>query len=167
MPAWTQFLKNRGRSRIYLGLSAGAAWLTTGATALPGPAIAPLSDALRADLIINVPVIIQGYPVIVVPSTNDRDQVRVQFIAQDDDWAVINLDQRTLFIAANTRRNYAVDLDPGAYYLEITGANRFEVWGSGYLDVGREDANLLVVRYSKTGGIQVSGDPYAWIPDPN
>jgi hypothetical protein len=166
MPTWGRVFKTVGRSRLVPFLAAGTAWFTTGASLPPAPAAVPISSTLHADLIINVPVIIPGYPVIVVPrDRTQRQKVRVQFVAQGDDWAVVNLNRRTLFIASNTRRNYAVELDPGAYYLEITGANRFEVWGSGYLDVGRDNSNIIVVRYSRTGGIQVAGDPYAWISD--
>lgn len=143
--------------------TAGAALLTLGAMH-PAPESTPPTD-LRADLIINVPIVIPGQVIIVNPRETSEPPVTVQFVAQGDEWAVINLDGRTLFIAGNTRRHYTVNLEPGAYYLEITGANRFDVWDSGYLDVGRSDANVLVIRYSQASGVQVAGDPYAWISD--
>ena len=110
-------------------------------------------------------MIIPGYPVILLPQGEVEETVIVRFIAEDNDWATIYLDDRVLFRTLNTRRNYAVELEPGAYRLQITGASRFDEWGAGYLDVGRDDANLVVVRYSKTSGIRVSGDPFAWIPE--
>jgi hypothetical protein len=121
-----------------------------------------------ADITIQVPVIIPGgHPVIVYPRRQDeRDrEVTVQFIAQGDDWAAVYLDGRLLFRASNTRRRYTVTLEPGAYHLEVTGVTRFEVWDSGYLDVGRDDSNIVVVRYGKESGVQVAGDPYVWIPE--
>ncbi|MGF1521993.1 MAG: hypothetical protein ACFBSF_06695 [Leptolyngbyaceae cyanobacterium] len=153
------------RSRLLAALAASATLLTTGAT-LPPESSAPLTPQL-ADITINFPVVVPGYPVIVVPR-RDREEERevtLQFVAEGDDWATIYLDDRLLFRASNTRRNYSVTLEPGAYYLEITGVSRFEVWDSGYLDVGRNDSNIIVIRYSKDSGIQAGGDPYAWIPD--
>ncbi|NJN21800.1 MAG: hypothetical protein HC812_12255 [Leptolyngbya sp. RL_3_1] len=112
-----------------------------------------------------MPIVIPGQVIIINPREAVEPPVTVQFVAQGDEWAVISLDGHTLFIAGNTRRNYTVNLQPGAYYLEITGANRFDIWDSGYLDVGRSDANVLVIRYSQSAGVQVAGDPYAWLPD--
>ncbi|MGF1459863.1 MAG: hypothetical protein ACFBSG_12655 [Leptolyngbyaceae cyanobacterium] len=151
--------------RWLLPLVAIAPWLMSGAAGNAAPPIAAQSLEL-ADITIKVPVIIPGYPVIVVPRDRIADrEVTVRFVAQDEDWASIYLDGRLLFRAGNTRRDYTVELDPGAYYLEITGVTRFEVWDSGYLDVGRSDANVVVIRYGQATGIQVAGDPYAWLPD--
>lgn len=156
-----------GRSRLFTLLTAGAAMLTTGAT-LPTTQTAPIPmQPLLADITIRVPVIIPGYPIIVVP--RDRSdlerEVTVRFIAQGDDWASIYLNNRLLFRANNTRRDHIITLDPGAYYLEVTGVTSFDVWDSGYLDVGRDDANVVVVRYGKEAGVRVAGDPYVWLPD--
>lgn len=131
---------------------------------IPPPPIHPLN---LADVTIKVPVVIPGYPVILVPrhEVEVEREVTVRFVAQGDDWASIYLDGDLLFRAANTRRDYTITLDPGAYYLEITGVTRFDSWGSGYLDVGRDDANIVIVRYDKETGIEVLGDPYAWFPD--
>ncbi|HEY9888538.1 MAG TPA: hypothetical protein V6D02_09070 [Candidatus Obscuribacterales bacterium] len=158
----------RGRSRLLALLAMGTAVFTSGAALPPASAVAPtpLQPLQLADITINVPVIIPGYPVIVVPGDREAQrEVLVRFVAQGDDWATVYLNGRLLFRASNTRRDYVVRLDPGAYYLEITGVTRFEKWGSGYLDLGRNDASVVVVRYAKTTGIQVAGDPYAWLPD--
>ncbi|NER79758.1 MAG: hypothetical protein F6K42_09275, partial [Leptolyngbya sp. SIO1D8] len=154
------------RSRLLPVFAISTTLLTTGATLPTETANNPTIPQV-ADVTINVPVVIPHYPVIVVPRREREEarEVTVQFTAQGNDWATIYLNNRLLFRASNTRRNYTVTLEPGAYYLEITGVSRFEVWGSGYLDVGRDDSNIVVVRYSKNGGIQVAGDPYAWIPD--
>ncbi len=151
-------------SRAFRLCTAGAALMTLGAT-IPALETTALAETLRADLIIHVPIVIPGQVIIVNPHQTVEPPVTVRFVAQGDEWAVINLDGRTLFLAGNTRRNHTVTLDRGAYYLEITGANRFDVWDSGYLDVGRDDASVLVIRYSQTSGVQVAGDPYAWLPD--
>lgn len=172
-PIWTRLTRwskigPKGPSPFALGLALAMA-LFTGGAALPEATTAEgnpaHTDPLRADLIINIPVIIPGYPVILLPQGEVEETVIVRFIAEDNDWATIYLDDRVLFRTLNTRRNYAVELEPGAYRLQITGASRFDEWGAGYLDVGRDDANLVVVRYSKTSGIRVSGDPFAWIPE--
>ena len=154
------------RSRLLPAFAVGTTLFTSGAT-LPPKTPTPEAAQQLADITIQVPVVIPHYPVIVVPrrERESRREVTLQFVAQGDDWATIYLNNRLLFRASNTRRNYAVTLDPGAYHLEITGVSRFEVWGSGYLDIGRDDSNIVVIRYSKNSGIQVAGDPYAWIPD--
>ena len=150
-------LNNRRRS--WWGLPISAALLATGA-ALPNEPAVSLQPLQLADIDINIPVI-------VVPRgrTQIEREVTVRFIASGDDWATIYLDGNFLFRAANTRRTYSVTLDPGAYYLEITGVTRFDSWGAGYLDVGRDDANIVVVRYGQDTGIQVAGNDQLWFPE--
>ena len=169
--SWSQqvrhFFTKAVSAHLLPALVGSAALITTGATLPPEKPVQATTSQI-ADITIQVPIVIPGgYPVIVVPR-RDREEARevtINFVAQGDDWATIYLNDNLLFRASNTRRNYSVTLEPGAYYLEITGVSRFEVWGSGYLDVGRDDSNIVVVRYSKNSGIQVAGDPYAWIPD--
>lgn len=154
------------RSRLLPLLFGGAASLSLGA-ATPPQAAAPFQSIRLADVTIQIPIGFP-YPVIVKPDSrrdSERRDVAVQFIAQGNDWASIYLDDRLLFRANNTRRNHRVEIEPGAYRLTITGVTRFDVWASGYLDVGREGSNLIVIRYGKGQGVRVSGDPYAWIPD--
>lgn len=155
-----------GRSRLLPVLAASTALFTSGAT-LPAATPTAAQSLDLADLTIQVPVIVPRYPVIIVPRRDgERErEVTVRFLAEGEDWATVYLDGDLLFRASNTRRDYTVRLEPGAYYLEITGVTRFEKWGSGYLDVGRDDANFIVIRYDKATGIQVPGNPYAWFPD--
>ena len=91
--------------------------------------------------------------------------MRVVFEALGSDWGAVYLDDRLIYRAYNHNRQESIYIRPGGYRLEITGVVRADVWASGYLDVGRNDANLLVIRFSKTGGVQVVGDPYVWVPD--
>jgi hypothetical protein len=154
------------RSRFLSFVLASVALTTTGAT-LPTVTPEPLQPITLADVSIQVPVVIPGYPVIIIPRRRVEAQpdVLVRFIAQGDDWASIYLDGRLLFRANNTRRDYNLELEPGAYHLEITGTTRFDSWDSGYLDVGRNDSNIIVIRYGRESGIRVSGDSNVWIPD--
>ncbi|MEM9120578.1 MAG: hypothetical protein AAGD09_22235 [Cyanobacteria bacterium P01_F01_bin.56] len=159
-----RFFTGRQRSRFGALVAAGVALTTTGAT-LPITKPIAVQPMQLADITIQVPVVIPGYPVIIVPRDRRDREVTVRFIAQGDDWASIYLDGRLLFRANNTRRDHTVTLERGAYYLEITGVTRFEQWDAGYLDVGRNDTNIIVVRYGPTSGIRVAGDPYTWLPD--
>lgn len=166
MAMYPSLRQGQGRSPLFLILIATTALLTSGATTAP-PEVTAIAPLRLADITLQVPVVIPHYPVIVVPrrEVEPEPSVTLQFVAQGDDWATIYLDDRRLFQAFNTRRTHAVTLSPGAYRLEITGVSRFEVWGSGYLDVGREGSHILVIRYGKETGIEVAGDPYTWIPD--
>jgi hypothetical protein len=162
---WQQWRpKQWGRSSCGLLLTASTAWLITAAT-LPTTTPVRVHSLHLADITIQVPVVIPGYPVIVVPRREVESAVTVRFLAQGDDWASIYLDGRLLFRANNTRRDYTVQLDPGAYYLEVAGVTSFDRWDAGYLDVGRNYANVVIIRYGKDSGVQVAGDPYAWLPD--
>ncbi|MEL6249337.1 MAG: hypothetical protein AAFR15_15175, partial [Cyanobacteria bacterium J06627_15] len=87
-----------------------------------------------------------------------------EFYAPGDEWANISLNGRRVFQPRNADRRHRVRVQPGAYYLEVTGFDRFDVWSTGYLDVGRNDSNVVVVTVTQRG-VQVSGDPYTWIPD--
>lgn len=148
-----------------LPLVAASAALTGTGAALPTQ-VTSSNAAQVADITITAPIIIvPDYPVIVAPRRQRRREVKVRFVAQGDDWATIYLDDRLLFRAANTRRDHEVTLDAGAYRLQITGVSRFDVWDSGYLDLGRNDTNVVVIRYGKQSGIRAAADPYAWIPD--
>lgn len=160
-----QFFKGRRRAQFCTLLAAVTALATTGAT-LPDPTPMAVQPMNLADITIRVPVVIPGYPVIIVPRDRRiRRDVTVRFIAQGDDWASIYLDGRLLFRANNTRRDHTVTLEPGAYYLEVTGVTSFERWDSGYLDLGRDNSNIVVVRYGPSSGVRVAGDPYTWLPD--
>ncbi len=160
--AGTHTIARKGRSRVLFLL--GAAIATLGSAAYPGSASVPVIQ--QAGLIIYVPGDVPDYPVIVLPRrSSERQQVTVRFIAEGDDWATISLNSRPLFKAFNTNRDYTVQLDPGAYYLEISGVTRFDRWYSGYLDVGRDQSNIIVIRYGKNTGIRVSGAPGVWLPD--
>lgn len=108
------------------------------------------------------------YPPIVwpYPRTNPNDgRVRVVFEALGSDWGAVYLDGRLIYRHYNHNREKTVYLSPGGYYLEITGVAQSDVWASGYLDIGRDDSRLLVIRFSKANGVQVAGAPYVWIPD--
>lgn len=92
-----------------------------------------------------------------------QQQVTVEFIAQGDDWANVYVNGRQIFTPRNVNRRQRFTFTEGAYDLKITGADFFDVWAEGYLDVGRDDSNIIVVSFSERG-IRVSGDPHAWIP---
>ena len=91
-------------------------------------------------------------------------KVLVEFVALGKDWGRVELDNQLIYHPQNHNRRHQVYLSPGAYYLEVTGITPFDAWASGYLDVGRDDANVIVVYLSKDGGVQASS-PYTWIPD--
>lgn len=145
-----------------LGVLAFAPLLAGVAQSAPlpfSPVMAQTADALKNRIIINAPIIIP------YPTTPARERVRVQFVAQGDEWAAVYLDDRLLYQPTNFNRRQEFRINQGAYRLVITGVSRFDVWASGYLDVGRDDSNVVVVTFSKNGGVSVGGDPYAWIPD--
>jgi len=116
--------------------------------------------AARADVIINAPIIIQGPRSAPV----EDETVIIEFVAPGQEWANVSLNGRRVFEPRNVNRRERIEVEPGAYYLELTGFNRFEVWSTGYLDVGRDDSNVVVVTVSRQG-VRVSGDPYTWLPD--
>ena len=94
-----------------------------------------------------------------------RRQVTVEFIAQGDEWANVYVDGRRIFSPSNyANRRKRFTFREGAYDIKITGVDFFDVWAEGYLDIGRDDTNIIVVRFSERRGVSVSGDPYAWIP---
>ncbi|MBD2259866.1 hypothetical protein [Pseudanabaena sp. FACHB-2040] len=139
-----------------------AAAMTLSANAAPPPSLVPFMDQAKRQIIINAPVIVpypHRYP------TAPRQRVRVEFVAQGSDWGAVYLDNRLLYRPGNFNRRQGFWIDEGAYRLTITGVDQFEVWARGYLDVGRDDSNILVVTFSKNGGVSVSGSPYAWIPE--
>ncbi len=92
-----------------------------------------------------------------------REQVIVEFIALGDEWANVYVDGRRIFSVHNTHRRKRFTFREGAYEIKITGVNYFDIWAEGYLDVGRDDTNIIVVSFSERG-VRVSSDPYAWIP---
>ncbi|MBE9076207.1 hypothetical protein IQ241_02665 [Romeria aff. gracilis LEGE 07310] len=94
----------------------------------------------------------------------DEEEIVVEFVAPGQEWAEVLLDGRRVFSPRNFNRRQRLRLEPGAYRLEITGHNRFEIWATGYLDIGRDDSNVVVVTFSRAG-VQTSGSPYVWIPD--
>lgn len=94
--------------------------------------------------------------------TNYPGSVLVEFVARGDDWANVWMDGREVFQPRTFDRTKTVTLCPGAYKIIITGITRFEVWATGYLDIGR--TNIVRVAFSKDGRVEVSGDPNTWLP---
>ncbi|HEY9852429.1 MAG TPA: hypothetical protein V6D28_23350 [Leptolyngbyaceae cyanobacterium] len=115
----------------------------------------------RDDCYPNFPVV-PTHPKGFCPSSYPR-AVLVEFIARGEDWANVWMDGNQVFQPRNFDRRKTLTLCPGAYRIIITGTSRFEVWASGYLDIGR--TNIVRIAFSKDGGLEVSGDPYAWLPD--
>ena len=105
------------------------------------------------------------YPIIIRDRHPIEQTVRVEFVAPGQEWANVSLDGRRVFTPRNFNRRQRLQVEAGAYYLEITGVDRFDTWSSGYLDLGRNDSNVVVITFSRENGVQVSGDPYTWIPD--
>jgi hypothetical protein len=114
------------------------------------------------------PVIIHRPPIILLPYPLPRPEtqrVRVEFDAQGTDWGAVYLDNRLIYRPQNFDRQKTLYLPPGGYRLEITGVVRSDRWASGFLDLGRDSSRIVVIRFSKTEGVTVSGSPYVWIPD--
>ncbi|MEO0394869.1 MAG: hypothetical protein AAF243_02650 [Cyanobacteria bacterium P01_A01_bin.137] len=127
-------------------------------------AITPSAQADRRIIIRSPSHEEHRYPVYERRQPVER-RVTVEFIAQGDEWANVYIDGRRVFSPSNyANRRKRFTLREGAYDLKITGVDFFDVWAEGYLDIGRDDTNIIVVRFSENGGIRVSGDPYAWIP---
>ncbi|MEB3289284.1 MAG: hypothetical protein VKI82_05180 [Leptolyngbya sp.] len=94
-----------------------------------------------------------------------ESRVRVEFEALGTDWGAVYLDGRLLYRPHNFNRQHTVYLRPGGYRLEVTGVVQSDRWARGYLDIGRDNSQIVVIRFSKTGGVSVSGSPEVWIPD--
>ncbi|HSM80943.1 MAG TPA: hypothetical protein VLS96_04615 [Nodosilinea sp.] len=152
----------RWSRRLGLSLLAAALLAPPLAQAQQGPSLE--SDRiLRSNQIIlrHPPIIVVPYP---VPAP-EAERVRIEFDARGTDWGAVYLNNRLIYRPQNFDRQKTVYLPPGGYRLEITGVVRADLWASGYLDLGRDSSRLVVIRFSKTGGVTVSGSPYVWIPD--
>ncbi|MGB3199692.1 MAG: hypothetical protein WBA99_02250, partial [Nodosilinea sp.] len=111
-------------------------------------------------------VILRQPPIILVPYPSPEEGlVRVEFDARGAEWGAVYLNNRLVYRPHNFDRQETLYLPPGGYRLEITGVVRSDRWASGYLDLGRDTSRLVVIRFSKTEGVTVSGSPYVWIPD--
>ncbi len=139
-------------------------WLRLGIVGLLGAIAAPLamvSSAEAGQIIILTDPHHRRYPI--YERERVRNRVTVEFIAQGNEWANVYVDGRRILSAHNTNRRKRFTFREGAYEIKITGVDYFDVWAEGYLDVGRNDTNIIVVRFSERG-VRVSGDPHAWIP---
>jgi hypothetical protein len=169
-------LTSNRRSYRHIGVTLGAVVCTTaGWLGLPVLMECPSSQGLaqsrhrsqanygygQSTIIIHPPVVWPHPP----RRTTTRERVRVVFEALGSDWGSVYLDGRLIYRAYNHNRQESIDISPGGYRLEITGVARADVWASGYLDVGRGDSHLLVIRFSKDNGVQVVGAPNVWVPD--
>jgi hypothetical protein len=145
---------------IELGGGPALALPSTGLPLAQRPAVSGTSESQPPIIIIH-PTPWPPYP----RPTPRRDLVRVEFDAQGADWGAVYLDGRLIYRPHNFNRQKTVYLRPGGYRLEITGVARSDLWASGYLDLGRDNSRLVVIRFSKASGVQVAGAPYVWIPD--
>ncbi|MEM6254707.1 MAG: hypothetical protein AAF821_17470 [Cyanobacteria bacterium P01_D01_bin.156] len=92
-----------------------------------------------------------------------RREVTVEFIAQGNEWANVYVNGRLVFSPTNANRRKTFTLREGAYELKITGVDYFDIWAEGYLDIGRDNSNVVVVAFSERG-VRTVGDTRAWIP---
>ncbi|MEM8806076.1 MAG: hypothetical protein AAGF01_08625 [Cyanobacteria bacterium P01_G01_bin.38] len=129
-----------------------------------GFGVLPALPAASSDIIIRRSDR-HSHPVIIRDRIPEERRVVVEFVAPGQEWANVSLNGRRIFTPRNFNRRESFELEPGAYYLEITGFDRFETWSTGYLDIGRDDSNVVVVTFSREGGVRTSGDPSTWIPD--
>lgn len=136
------------------------------------PAVPPSSAPQPLQPIANSIIIIRPprphphpYPYPYPYPIPQEERVRVEFDAQGTDWGAVYLDGRLIYRPHNFNRQHRVHLRPGGYRLEVTGVVQSDRWASGYLDIGRDNSQIVVVRFSRTGGVTVSGGPYVWIPD--
>jgi hypothetical protein len=90
-------------------------------------------------------------------------QVLVEFVARGKDWGDVWINNRKIFEPRNVNRQQTFAFCPGGYRLVITGMTKYDVWASGYLDLGT--SNVVRVAFSKNSIEQVDGDPNAWLPD--
>ena len=155
------------RARLWRFPLAGLVAVPTATTANPGqlptqrqpPVVSPQHPSQPG--IIIYPPVIWPYP----RPAPARGRVRVVFEAQGSDWGAVYLDGRPIYRFYNHNREETINLSPGGYRLEITGVVQADVWASGYLDIGRDDSRIVVIRFSKQNGVQIAGAPYVWIPD--
>lgn len=142
-----------------LGLVASLGWLPAVSPPSPPPPLQPIASSI----IIIRPSRPHPYP---HPRSIPReDRVRVEFDAQGTEWGAVYLDGRLVYRPHNFNRQHTLRLRPGGYRLEVTGVVSSDRWASGYLDIGRDNSQIVVVRFSRAGGVSVSGSPYVWIPD--
>lgn len=154
-------------------------WGVAVAIALPCTPIAQAQEGTTAEpdriirssrrvIIRQSPNIFRQPSIIILPypyPEPESEQVRIEFDAQGDEWGAVYLNDRLVYRPHNFDRQETLYLPPGGYRLEITGVVRSDVWARGYLDLGRDSSRLVVIRFSKTEGVAVSGSPYVWIPD--
>jgi hypothetical protein len=156
---------SRQRLVVLLGASL---WAMGGLSTRPALGAVPESPTLaQAAHLVQSEVIIyhhRGYPHHPRP-VPEPHRVRVEFDAQGMDWGAVYLDGQLIYRPHNFNRQRTVYLRPGGYRLEVTGVVQSDLWASGYLDIGRDDSRLVVIRFSKAEGVQVAGPPYVWIPD--
>jgi hypothetical protein len=97
------------------------------------------------------------------PERCQSSKVVVEFVARGEEWGDVWIDGKPVLQMRNFNRRQTVTLSPGGYRVVITGITSFDVWASGYLDVGQ--TNVVRLAFSKKGGVQVSPNPNVWLPD--
>ena len=111
-----------------------------------------------------------GYPsypndgtVIIIQPPQAQPPVLVEFEALGKDWGSVWVNGEEVYRPKLYNRRQVFNLAPGSYRVVLTGITKYDVWSAGYLNVGR--TGTLRVVFSKTGGVEVQGDPSAWLPD--
>ncbi len=111
----------------------------------------------------NLPALREAAIVADNPERCRCDKVVVEFVARGEEWGDVWIDGKPVLQMRNFNRRQTVTLSPGGYRVVITGITSFDVWASGYLDVGQ--TNVVRLAFSKKGGVQVSPNPNVWLPD--
>lgn len=95
---------------------------------------------------------------------HEKRDVIVKLIVRGDEWANVYVDGRRIFSPRVTRRSREFIFEEGVYDIRVTSADLFEVWAEGYLEVDRKDGRNIILSFSETGRVRVSGDSDRWIP---
>ncbi|MDV3352729.1 hypothetical protein D0962_24555 [Leptolyngbyaceae cyanobacterium CCMR0082] len=93
-------------------------------------------------------------------------EVTVEIVAQGDEWADVYIDNRRLFSPRTLNRSKKFQFEAGIYDIRVHSAtNYFDRWVDGSLEIS--DANgassTVVLRFSETGRVRVSGRYHTWI----
>ena len=98
---------------------------------------------------------------------NTDREITVEIIARGDAWADVYIEGRRLFSPRITNRRKTFRFRQGTYNIQVRGANYFDQWADGYLDIsGAERASSTVIlSFSETGDVRIAGRYHTWRSD--
>ncbi|MEM1255701.1 MAG: hypothetical protein AAGI69_24960 [Cyanobacteria bacterium P01_H01_bin.21] len=138
-------------------------WLSLGLATFVS-AIAYPHALAQAETIIHYPENLQEF-IQKDDEDDDRDTVvKLEIVVEGEEWANVYINGRRVFSPRIVNRSETFTLAEGVYDIRVAGTTLGDEWVEGYLEISGDDeaSRIVVLRFSESGAVRISGNNHTW-----